>query len=72
MFEVGDVNEDAKVDEKDIDTIINHFGENNTKFDLNRDGKVDIVRMRRRYRCFCATRYAFLISEKRSIPRLPT
>ncbi len=43
MFEAGDVNSDQEVDSKDIDYIISHFGTNDDKLDLNRDGLVDVA-----------------------------
>lgn len=42
MFEPGDVNSDDVIDDKDIDLMISHFGNYDSKFDLNRDGKVDL------------------------------
>lgn len=43
MFEVGDVNRDSKVDSNDIDDLIKYIGQNNSVYDLNRDGIVDIA-----------------------------
>ncbi len=46
LFEVGDVNGDNAVDEKDIDGIIAHIGSKDAadlnKYDLDRDGEIQI------------------------------
>ncbi len=45
MFEVGDINQDEKVNQSDIDLMISSIlaGSTEKKYDLNRDGKVDIA-----------------------------
>ena len=49
MFEVGDVNNDNVVNEVDVDTIIEHIDSNDkkdiSKYDLNRDGSINIADM---------------------------
>lgn len=46
LFEIGDVNQDGKVDEDDIDLIIENIDNTDKEkvgaFDLSRDGKIDI------------------------------
>lgn len=39
----GNINNDNVVDDKDYETIFNHIGTSDEKYDLNRDGKVDIT-----------------------------
>ena len=41
LFE--NINNDNVVDDKDYETIFNHIGTSDEKYDLNRDGKVDIT-----------------------------
>ncbi len=43
MFEVGDVNQDGKINQSDVDDMIAHFGSSEKQYDLNRDGKVDVA-----------------------------
>ncbi len=42
-FAIGDVNGDSSVNSDDIKGISSSLGSNNSKFDLNKDGKVDIT-----------------------------
>ena len=39
----GNINNDDIVDDKDYETVFNHIGTSDEKYDLNRDGKVDIT-----------------------------
>lgn len=43
MFEVGDVNQDGRVNDLDIEQLIPYLGTNSIIYDLNRDGIVDIA-----------------------------
>ena len=43
MFEIGDVNKDNKVDKTDLNLVLNATYQNDTKYDLNLDGKTDIA-----------------------------
>ncbi len=43
MFEIGDMNQDGKVDEQDSDLMMEAIDENNVDYDLNLDGNVDIA-----------------------------
>lgn len=40
---MGDVNGDGKVDKSDYNKVLENIDLNKREFDLNRDGKVDIV-----------------------------
>lgn len=39
----GNINDDNVVDDKDYETVFNHIGTSDEKYDFNRDGKVDIT-----------------------------